>query len=598
MLKLVSKQTEKSKDWELAPGVYTVGRSARCDIVIDDTTVSRRHAKIEIDTHGTIHVRDLDSHNGTYINNRALNGSDILSPNDQVTFGEVSFLLSDVEETSRDERDDTKSKPDGHYAGGASVTITDSPTNMQTATYSVDEELTSYSTQLLENATVFRTLSKLGKILVAPESEEAMFDEALKLLREIIVFDRLALMLLKEDTGALEVVATQTSQEKSDTEFIMSRSIVKSLLKEHNAVLISDTGLAESFSPSESIISSGIKSVVAVPLLDEDKVVGVLYADISAHAQSYTPDHVQVMATFGNILASKISNQRLLRDRQGKAILEAELAISNKMRAEVEEANHALRETQSQLVQSEKMASLGKLVAGIAHDINTPLGSIHSNTDFTLRATEILSDFFADDSNSEALNQNPRLKIALEGLLNTAKTSRSASERLIETVKSLRSFARLDQADLMRVDVHEGIDATLTLLREQLGERINIIKEYENIPQIECKSREINQVLMNVLVNAIESISDRGSITIKTHSDGERIGVHISDTGCGIQAENIKKIFDPGFTTRGVGYGGGLGLSIAYNVIFAHKGEISADSAVGQGTTVSILLPIHFQRDS
>ncbi|MCH9032581.1 MAG: hypothetical protein IIB00_10030, partial [candidate division Zixibacteria bacterium] len=323
-----------------------------------------------------------------------------------------------------------------------------------------------------------------------------------------------------------------------------------------------------------------------------------LYADISAQTESYTSDHVQVMATFGNILASKINNQRLLKDRQGRAILEAELAISNKMRAEVEQANRALRETQSQLVQSEKMASLGKLVAGIAHDINTPLGSIHSNTDFTLRATEILRDFFADDSNSAALNKNPRLKIALEGLLNTAKTSRNASERLIETMKSLRSFARLDQADLMRVDIHEGIGATLTLLKEQLGEKITIIKEYGDIPQIECKSREINQVLMNVLVNAIESISDKGSITIKTQSADERIGLHISDTGCGISEENIKKIFDPGYTTRGVGYGGGLGLSISFNIISAHKGEISAKSAVGQGTTISISLPIHFQRDS
>jgi len=239
----------------------------------------------------------------------------------------------------------------------------------------------------------------------------------------------------------------------------------------------------------------------------------------------------------------------------------------------------------SQLIQSEKMAALGLLVAGVAHEINTPMGAIHSNNDIMTRAVGKVRKLLEPAPDNE-------VRRLLDILGEVCRNNEIATERIMKIVGSLKNFARLDEAERKKVDIHDGIESTLSLLRHQLRNRIRIVKSFGDIPEIECYPNELNQVFMNILVNAAQAIKHRGEITVKTWREGDRVKIAISDTGVGIPPENLSKVFDPGFTTKGVGLGTGLGLSICYKIIQDHRGTIAAESSK-QGTTFTISIPLN-----
>lgn len=259
---------------------------------------------------------------------------------------------------------------------------------------------------------------------------------------------------------------------------------------------------------------------------------------------------------------------------------------------ELELANRQIKETQAQLVQSEKMASLGQLVAGIAHEINTPIGAINSNNDILIRSVSKMRDFLNCSQCPAAVRDNPDV-VKIMGILEDINSNnRIACDRIINIIRSLKNFARLDEAERKRVNIHEGIESSLVLVHHQLKNRIQVLKDYGTLPEILCFPNQLNQVFMNILVNAEQAMPDKGTLTIKTCQEGDDIVVRISDTGLGIAKENLKKIFDPGFTTKGVGVGTGLGLSICYKIIQDHRGRIAVESEVGKGTTFTIMLPV------
>ncbi len=260
--------------------------------------------------------------------------------------------------------------------------------------------------------------------------------------------------------------------------------------------------------------------------------------------------------------------------------------------AELEAANQELRDTQSQLVQSEKMAALGNLVAGVAHEINSPLGSISANADVSARALELLRKAMENKEVADTFNKYPKLEQAVKIINESNNTSRMAAKRIVEIVRSLRNFARLDEAEKNRVNLHDGIESTLMLLQHELKQRIEVVKNYGDLPSIECIPNQLNQVFMNILLNASHAIVGEGKITITTRREGDWVVLDFADTGKGIPKENLVRIFDPGFTTKGVGVGTGLGLSISYRIIQGHGGSISAASEVGKGTTFTIKLPV------
>jgi two-component system, NtrC family, sensor kinase len=279
----------------------------------------------------------------------------------------------------------------------------------------------------------------------------------------------------------------------------------------------------------------------------------------------------------------------MILDETERVLAEQKLAT---YAAELESTNRQLRDAQMQLVQSEKMASLGNLVAGVAHELNTPIGAVASNADVARRALEVVREGLALPALAPHAEANPRIGKALGILEEATKVTRDASERVSRIVKSLRNFARLDEAERKKADLHEGLDSTLTLLRHELGGRIEVVKDYGKLPEIDCFPNQLNQVFMNILVNACHATEGKGKINIATRLDGKNAIVRISDTGKGIKPEHLTKIFDPGFTTKGVGVGTGLGLSISFRIIQDHHGSISVESDVGKGTTFTLRLPI------
>ncbi len=255
---------------------------------------------------------------------------------------------------------------------------------------------------------------------------------------------------------------------------------------------------------------------------------------------------------------------------------------------ELEKTNIDLRDAQTKLVQSEKMASLGMLVAGIAHEINTPVGAVHSMHDTLVRAINKLK-IAAETEDMKDSNR-------LFGVVSEAnEVITSGVSRITNIVRRLRSFARLDEADMKCVNLHEGIDDTLSLVQHELKHRMTVNREYGDIPEIACFPGSLNQVYLNLLMNAAQAIEGEGEITISTEIVDDQVMIHFRDTGCGISAEGLAKIFDPGFTTKGVGVGTGLGLSICYQIIGDHMGEIKVESEVGVGSHFTIILPLRLE---
>jgi len=250
-----------------------------------------------------------------------------------------------------------------------------------------------------------------------------------------------------------------------------------------------------------------------------------------------------------------------------------------------------LKETQSQLVKSEQMASLGMLVAGIAHEVNTPIGAIRSTYDTLVRAVGKLKsilDVISDCTEKERREVNKLFQI----IEDANQVIGSGTERVITLINGLRSFARLDEAEFQVADLNEGIESTLTLLRTQMGDEIAVKKEYGDIKSIFCSPGQLNQVFMHVLRNAVQAIEGKGEIRIKTFQKDKKVYVQIRDTGVGIPPEQLEHLFDVGFSATGSRVGMEFGWSTDYNILQEHQGNIAIDSEVGKGTEVTISLPM------
>ena len=275
--------------------------------------------------------------------------------------------------------------------------------------------------------------------------------------------------------------------------------------------------------------------------------------------------------------------------------------------AELINGKAKLEHLQSQIVQNEKMASLGQLAAGVAHELNNPIGFVNANL-------EMLSQYFgdltrlikmydeveispSDGAAAAAIKGQIGYPAILDDINSIVRDCRDGSERIRDIVQNLRTFSRLDEADFKETDIHEGMDATARLLSRYFSSgNITLTREYGNLPPIGAFSSQLNQVWMNLLVNAAQAIGARsGAVKIATGADDDNIFVSISDTGCGIAVQHLNRIFDPFFTTKPVGEGTGLGLSISFGIVERHGGSISVNSRLKEGTTFKVKLPRHYE---
>ena len=283
-------------------------------------------------------------------------------------------------------------------------------------------------------------------------------------------------------------------------------------------------------------------------------------------------------------------------------------------------ANVELKESQIQLVQSEKMSALGQMVAGIAHEINTPLAYVKGTLDVMKEHLGKAHDL-ADSSHRFAVSlrdKNVDRQALNSQYLKVASLSRDVVEnkrfeeidsmlsngshgigQISEIVSNLKNFSRLDRANIANFDVRKGLDSTLLLARSLLKHRITVTSEYLEVPQIMCSPSQINQVFLNIITNAAHAMGERGNLILRTElHDAKTVRIEIQDDGGGIPASVVSKIFDPFFTTKPIGEGTGMGLSISYKIIDAHGGKILVDTEPGIGTTFSILLPTTQVRDT
>jgi two-component system NtrC family sensor kinase len=282
-------------------------------------------------------------------------------------------------------------------------------------------------------------------------------------------------------------------------------------------------------------------------------------------------------------------------NEMSKKVTHVQAELTNKVR-ELELANKELQEAQSQLVHSAKMSSLGQVVAGVAHELNNPIGFIYSNMNHLREYSQQLIDAIhrleKDPSRIEDIKKEIDFEYLQKDLPQLIKSCEDGAKRVRDIVLNLRNFSRTDENDRKEFNLEEGLESTLSILSSDIKNRIQIHREYGNIPTVYCYPGQINQVFMNIITNAIQSIDGKGDIWIKTEKKGLEVHISIRDSGKGIPPEIQEKIFDPFFTTKPVGQGTGLGLSISYGIIQKHKGQIKVSSQPGQGTTFTIILSL------
>jgi PAS domain S-box-containing protein len=297
-----------------------------------------------------------------------------------------------------------------------------------------------------------------------------------------------------------------------------------------------------------------------------------------------------------------------IRDTSRRKRVEEELRQSNESLLEL---NHKLRENQMQLVQSEKMAALGQIAAGVAHEINNPVGFVRSNlntfSEYVVCFKKLLDGYHslatAIENGDEAeqkkilnevqeIEKKENLEAILRDVGGLLKESVEGLERTKEIVRDLKTFARLDESERKEANVNDGIETTLKIIGNEMKYHCQLHKKLGEIPSISCYPGQLNQVILNLLLNASQAISDHGNITIETEATPTHIIIRVSDDGKGISEEHLPKIFTPFFTTKPPGKGTGLGLSISYGIIQKHNGTIDVKSEEGKGTIFTIQLPI------
>ncbi len=291
-----------------------------------------------------------------------------------------------------------------------------------------------------------------------------------------------------------------------------------------------------------------------------------------------------------------------------QAQIELELRVKERT-AELEEQRKLMRElhnVQTQLIQSEKMASIGQLAAGVAHEVNNPIGYVYSNLaalEGYIRELMTLIDAYqvaecelpAESSakkNIDELKAKLDLKFLEDDISCLLAESQEGISRVKKIVQDLKDFSYVDQPEWNRVDLHSCLDSTLNMVMNELKYKAEVVKEYGELPEIECIPNQLNQVFMNLLINAGQAIAGRGRVVLRTGCLDKQVFVEVSDNGMGIAAEHIKRIFEPFFTTKPIGQGTGLGLSLSYGIVKKHHGAMEVESELGKGATFRVVLPI------
>ena len=425
---------------------------------------------------------------------------------------------------------------------------------------------------------------------------------------------------------AIDIIEYATGQERSDQNRLSER--IKALSEDRDVDARAPGRVDDFVDAAEAVIAGKSEAEAALEKITGSPITSQIWA-LSDAIQSESRVKVN-RAERARLLLSVCAFLLLIGTGYVVMRLQSSYRELNKSNAELEKVNTSLedrvnvrteelsaayddlKESQVQLVQAEKMSSLGELVAGISHEINTPLWYLINNATVIQERLDQIDKYCeigermikavkSHDSIKEAMSRglvdmnamlDEGLKEDIEEARDLVQDSIEGLEELTELAQSLKDFSRLDRSRHGQFNVNDGLDKTLLITKNKLKNKVTVHKHYSDVPLINCSPSQVNQVFLNLITNAADAIEEKGEIVIRTSSDGDSVCISIADTGCGITEEQMSKIRDPFFTTKEVGKGTGLGLSIVDQIVTAHDGELRMESEPGKGTIVSVILPI------
>ncbi|MEM8505750.1 MAG: AAA family ATPase [Cyanobacteria bacterium P01_D01_bin.1] len=483
------------------------------------------------------------------------------------------------------------------------------------------------NTQSLDLASIL----KASQALSSEIQLDQLIPSLLKITLENAGANKCALMLLEADAWYVKAIAQNTDRFEVIAKDLpistvkdLPVGLINTVRRSGETSIISDATTHRLLASDPYIIQYQPKSLLCFPILYQGRLSGILYLENRNTADAFTPSHLEVLKIIAAQAAISLENARLYQ-QQEVLVQERTQSLSRALKD--------LEKSQTSLVQKAKMSSLGQMVSGIAHEINNPINFIYGNVPAATRYIRDLSELLTSYQ-AQCPNPTPQLaeiieevepNFIIEDLNNILASIESGASRVRDIVLSLRNFSRLDESEIKQVDIHEGLESTLMLLRSRLvhqrnskntTEEIEVIKHYGTLPKIKCSAGQINQVFFNILSNAVDalviqlkryqspqlstpSIDETESgpyspqIWITTEVFDRHAVITISDNGIGIPEDIHNRLFDPFFTTKEVGQGTGLGLAIAHQIVVEeHSGTLTVDSCLGKGSTFTVRLPL------
>jgi signal transduction histidine kinase len=467
------------------------------------------------------------------------------------------------------------------------------------------------------------TVTKASLAIASEIQIDKLLYTLMQVISENVAANKSALILQKEGNLILVAQCMNEHECKFSTTPIndsqhLPLSIINYVANMQEYLLISDATNDQDFANDSYIIQHQSKSILCNPILNKGQLIGILYLENNLTVGAFTIDRLRILNLLSSQAAISLENAQLYSNLEEKVTQRTQELNENNLH--LEQTLHELKATQSQLIQTEKMSSLGQMVAGIAHEINNPVNFIYANIEHASNYIESIinllniyqQEYPCPSATIEKYKQDNDFDFVIQDLPRILDSMMVGSERIRKIILSLRNFSRLDESAIKSVDIHEGIDSTLMILetrfQEKLGYSSNvIIKKYGDIPLVQCYASQMNQVFMNIISNAIDVLKQRqenlsttelknnpSQIIIRTKIiNNNWVQVSIKDNGMGINPEIKQRIFDPFFTTKPVGEGTGLGLSISYQIVVEkHGGVLDCISAPGKGTEFIIEIPI------
>ena len=561
MFKLLIKTGEKKgKSYLIGDKVVLIGRDSSSTITLPDKRVSRRHASIS-PRGAEFLIEDLGSVNGTMVNNRPVRRQ-TLKPGDEIRIGSTRLefaILTHEEDPSEGTKDDSRMvlpTSDRDLAERSTVELTLPPSKLESLIVLPDQaELSVLHEAYLRLAVMYRLINDLVTVTDLGE----LMDRTAEMVLEIIKADRAMIMLVDEQSGELLPRSARTRQGLTAAcDISFSKTISRRVFETGQSILTSDATKDDRFLASKSIVLHSIRSTLCVPIKTKERILGIIHVDTVTKVLGFSKEDLELLAAMGHQIGIAVENAKLV--------------------TELKKANVELKDQQAKLIEAEKLALLGKIAGGVAHEINNPIMSVLGFTGMVCKRLQEAVP--APEKANECIRY---LNIVQE-----------EAQRCIQIVESISQFYRRKQSSMAPIRVEKVIEAALSIAMLYMNKgRIEIVTHLSpDLPPVLANKGLLQQVLVNILLNARDAMEKGGVLSVSTGFENPPwVTIRISDTGHGIKPEDIERIFTPLFTTKGEGKGTGLGLSISQDIIKSHNGAIEVESVPGKGTSFIVRLP-------